>query len=92
MVKSAKEGEYATVADKVKDCHLCGLCASRCPKSIAPQHVGLYLQRACARQQALPPNLEKRLKEMAALADDVDFARVLVMSDDELQDYCRKVL
>ena len=92
FVKSAKDGEYATVAEKVKDCHLCGLCASRCPKSIAPQYVGLYIQRSCARQQPLPPNLEKRLNEMAALADDADFARVLVMSDAELKEYCHKVL
>lgn len=92
MMKNAKAGEYATVAEKVKDCHLCGLCASRCPQSIAPQYIGLYLQRACARQQPLPPNLEKRLKELAVLADDADFARVLVMSDDELQEYCRKVV
>ena len=59
---------------------------------IAPQYVGLYIQRSCARQQPIPPNLEKRLDEMADFADDADFARVLVMSEEELQDYCRKVL
>ncbi|NJC88366.1 MAG: 4Fe-4S ferredoxin [Desulfuromonas sp.] len=92
FMKNAKEAAYATVAEKVKDCHLCGLCASRCPKSIAPQYVGLYLQRSCARQQPLPPNLRKRLEEMATFADDADFARVPVMSDDELKDFCRGFL
>jgi succinate dehydrogenase/fumarate reductase-like Fe-S protein len=88
LVKNAKAGEYAAVAEKVKDCHLCGLCASRCPKSIAPQYVGLYIQRACARQQALPPNLRRRLAEMPRFASDAAFASVAEMGDDELQDYC----
>jgi hypothetical protein len=29
---------------------------------------------------------------MAAFAENADFARILVMSDDELRDYCRKAL
>ncbi|MCM2264768.1 MAG: 2Fe-2S iron-sulfur cluster-binding protein [Desulfuromonadales bacterium] len=91
FVKSARDGEYAITADKVKDCHMCGLCASRCPKSIAPQYVGLYIQRACARGEAMPANLAKRLQEMAAPAYDTDFAGVMAMSDDELKDYCRKL-
>lgn len=91
FVKNAKDGEYAATADKVKDCHMCGLCASRCPKSIAPQYVGLYIQRACAREQPVPPNLGKRLQEVGARAYDDTFARVMAMSDDELQDYCRKL-
>ena len=88
FVKNAKAGAYAAVAEKVKDCHLCGLCASRCPKSIAPHYIGLYIQRSCARQQILPPNLRRRLTEMAKFANDAAFARVAEMGDDELRDYC----
>lgn len=91
FVKSARDGEHAITADKVKDCHMCGLCASRCPKSIAPQYVGLYIQRACARGEAIPPNLAKRLHEMAAAAYDRELAEVMAMSDDELKDFCRKL-
>lgn len=91
FVKHAKEGAYPETANRVKDCHMCGLCASRCPQGIAPQYVGLYLQRACARGQAPPPNLEQRLREMAALAYAEDFAALMAMSDDELQDYCRRL-
>jgi ferredoxin len=91
VMKSAKAGEHSTVAERVKDCHLCGLCASRCPQSIAPQYVGLYIQRSCARQQSIPPNLRNRLDEMTSFAEDKGFARVLTMTDDELKAYCRKV-
>jgi hypothetical protein len=71
---------------------MCGLCASRCPKSIAPQYVGLYIQRSCARQRAIPPNLAKRLQQMAALAEDREFAQVAALSPAELEAYCHKLL
>jgi Na+-translocating ferredoxin:NAD+ oxidoreductase RnfC subunit len=92
FVRTAKEGGYEATADKVMDCHMCGLCASRCPKSIAPQYVGLYIQRSCARQRSTPPNLAKRLQQMAALAEDREFAQVAALNRAELEDYCRKVL
>ncbi|WP_305043962.1 2Fe-2S iron-sulfur cluster-binding protein [Geoalkalibacter sp.] len=92
FVRNAREGEYALTAEKVLDCHMCGLCASRCPKSIAPHYVGLYTQRSCARQQALPPNLENRLKEMESGRYAEEFAKILSLSDDELKDFCRKAL
>jgi hypothetical protein len=92
FVKTAQEGGYESTADKVMDCHMCGLCASRCPKSIAPQYVGLYIQRSCARQRAIPPNLAKRLQQMAALAEDREFAQVAALSPAELEAYCHKLL
>lgn len=92
FVKTAKEGGYENTADKVMDCHMCGLCASRCPKSIAPQYVGLYIQRSCARQRSMPPNLAKRLAQMATLAQDEEFAQAVTLSGEALQAYCRKIL
>jgi succinate dehydrogenase/fumarate reductase-like Fe-S protein len=92
FVKTAKEGGYESTAYRVMDCHMCGLCASRCPKSIAPHYVGLYIQRSCARQRPLPPNLAKRLQQMAALAEDREFARVTALDRAELEAYCRKIL
>ncbi len=92
VVKNAKDANYLPAAEKVMDCHMCGLCASRCPKSIAPQFVGLYIQRSCARQRALPPNLEKRLKEMDALKNDEEFGKLLAMSEEQIKDYCRKLV
>ncbi len=92
FVKTAKEGGYENTADKVMDCHMCGLCASRCPKSIAPQYVGLYIQRSCARQRSMPPNLAKRLAQMATLAQDEEFAQAVTLNGEALQAYCRKIL
>jgi hypothetical protein len=71
---------------------MCGLCASRCPKSIAPQYVGLYIQRSCARQRPLPPNLAKRLEQMAAPAEDREFAQIAALNRAGLEAYCRKIL
>jgi hypothetical protein len=64
FMRNAKEGNCSAAAAPVMDCHMCGLCASRCPQSIAPQYIGLYLQRASARQRAIPPELEGRLAQI----------------------------
>jgi succinate dehydrogenase/fumarate reductase-like Fe-S protein len=92
FVKAAKEGGYEHTAEKVMDCHMCGLCASRCAKSIAPQYVGLYIQRSCSRQRPLPSNLAKRLQQMDELAKDPEFAQVGTLSADEIETYCYTIL
>jgi len=88
VMKSAKDADYEAAASHVTDCIMCGLCASRCPKSIAPQNVALYIQRALARERPFPPNLRKRLAEMEAFAYDGEWGRVTAMGDDELRAYC----
>ncbi len=92
VMKKAKEEDFFPAAERVMDCHMCGLCASRCPKSIAPQFVGLYIQRSCARQRPIPANLQKRLKEVESLKNDEEFGKILTMSDEALRDFCRKTV
>ena len=92
FVKDAKEGAFDKVAEKVMDCHMCGLCASRCPKSIAPQYVGLYIQRACSKQSSTPSSLDSCLNKIKSLETEEEWGRIVGMSDDGLRDYCRKVI
>lgn len=88
VMRKAKEGECEAAATPVMDCHMCGLCASRCPRSIAPQNVGLYLQRASARRRSTPPDLERRLAEAGAWRGE--WERIAALNDQELREYCRQ--
>ncbi|GLI37406.1 4Fe-4S ferredoxin [Geobacter hydrogenophilus] len=88
VMKFAKDGDYEAAASRVTDCIMCGLCASRCPRSIAPQYVALYIQRALARERPFPPNLAKRLAQVESLAYETEWSRIAAMGDDELKALC----
>lgn len=90
VMKAAKEADYETVNEHIMDCIMCGLCASRCPKGIAPQHVALFIQRALAREREFPPNLQRRLEEMEASAYDARWRTVTALDSEELEAYCRQ--
>jgi hypothetical protein len=91
MMKMAKGGDCAGAAEPVMDCHMCGLCASRCPQSIAPQYVGLFLQRASARQRLIPPHLEECLARMRDGAYRAHWAETDDLDEEGLKDFCRKI-
>jgi ferredoxin len=90
-MKSARKGACATAAEPMMGCHMCGLCASRCPRSIAPHYIGLYLQRANARQSPYPPNLDNRLAEMTTGKWSEVWEAVERMDEEELQAFCKEV-
>ncbi len=88
VMKAAKDEDYETATNHITDCIMCGLCASRCPKGIAPQHVALFIQRALVVERLFPPNLHQRLSEMESLKFEQELARVAAMVTDELESYC----
>lgn len=90
VMKAAKGGDYETATEHIMDCIMCGLCASRCPKGIAPQHVALFIQRALAKERSFPPNLQQRLAEIDAHHDNDTWGRVAALSDAELEVYSRQ--
>ncbi len=90
VMKAAKDADYETATEHIMDCIMCGLCASRCPKGIAPQHVALFIQRALAKERLFPPNLQKRLEELESFQFDADLGRLAAMVDDELEAHCRQ--
>jgi len=91
VMKAAREADYETATEHVMDCIMCGLCASRCPRGIAPQHVALFIQRALTKERPSPPNLLRRLAEMDSLGYAADWAEVALLGDEELAAYCRRV-
>jgi Fe-S oxidoreductase len=90
VMKAAKGADYETATEHIMDCIMCGLCASRCSKGIAPQHVALFIQRALAKERPFPPNLRRRLEEVASLHHDADWERVAAMGDEQLEAYRRR--
>lgn len=91
MMKKAKEGDCASAVEPVMDCQMCGLCASRCPQSIAPQYVGLYLQRASARQSQIPPHLEERVAQMKDGIQAEQWDEIASLDENGLKDFCRRM-
>lgn len=90
VMKAAREGDYETATGHIMDCIMCGLCASRCPKGIAPQHVALFIQRALAKERAFPPNLQRRLDQLESVQVDGEWGRISAMGSDELEAHCRR--
>ncbi len=90
VMKASKDADYETATGHIMDCIMCGLCASRCPKGIAPQHVALFIQRARAKERVFPPNLRKRLDELESFQFDADLGRLAAMGVEELETYCRQ--
>ncbi len=90
VMKAAREGDYETATGHIMDCIMCGLCASRCPKGIAPQHVALFIQRALAKERAFPPNLQRRLDQLESVQVDGEWGRISTMGSDELEAHCRR--
>ena len=88
VMRSALEGDYEAAAAHVTDCVMCGLCASRCPRNIAPHYVALYIQRSLARERPFPPNLRNRLEEIESFRYDGDWSRIAAMDDEALKQFC----
>jgi len=90
VMKAAKDADYETATEHIMDCIMCGLCASRCPKGIAPQHVALFIQRALAKERAFPPNLQKRLDQLESPQFIAEWDNIATMGDEELEAKCRR--
>ncbi|RNC67724.1 MAG: 4Fe-4S ferredoxin [Desulfuromonadales bacterium] len=88
VMRSAMDGDYESAAAHVTDCVMCGLCASRCPRNIAPHYVALYIQRALARERPFPPNLRNRLEGIESFTFDDEWKRIVAMDDDALREFC----
>ncbi len=86
-----KDGRYEEATEMMFDCILCGLCASRCPRGIAPQIISLFVQRAIEKDRPVPENLRNRLKEIEDLKDEEIWGNILKMDEKSLKDFCEKV-
>ncbi len=66
MVRRSTAGDFQEPAERYTTCIMCGLCQTVCDVGIAPQKVGLFAHRAVARSLEIPPQLARRLEEIAA--------------------------
>lgn len=64
-VSLANQGDFKAAGDIFSHCVMCDFCTSACPDNIAPNLVGLFARRVSAVFQTKPPNLMRRLTELA---------------------------
>ncbi|WP_306536234.1 2Fe-2S iron-sulfur cluster-binding protein [Geobacter sp.] len=90
VMKAAKGADYETATEHIMDCIMCGLCASRCPKGIAPQNVALFIQRALAKERTFPPNLQQRIAEIESFQFGAEWEKIAAMGNEALEAHCRQ--
>ncbi len=92
VMQEALQGNFAAVAEGMRGCIMCGLCASRCPHGISPHFVGMFLQRAWGCSQAPPGNLQRRLTQQNNFQDESGWAQLQGKSGAELEELCRRIV
>lgn len=92
VMQLSLKGDYAAVAKQMRGCILCGLCTSRCPHSIAPHFVGLFLQRAWGCSQTTPDNLARRLAQQENFRQEEDWAGLMDADSVQLESLCRDLV
>ncbi len=85
-------GDFQAVSEMFMDCVMCGMCAPVCIADIAPNLVAVYASRA----QGVhftdnPEGLDKRIQAIEEGRYQADWARVLKMTDEELQQTSAKI-
>ena len=85
-------GDFKAVSEMFMDCVMCGMCAPVCIADIAPNLVAVYASRA----QGVhftdnPEGLDKRIQAIEEGRYQADWARVLKMTDEELQQASAKI-
>ena len=85
-------GDFKAVSEMFMDCVMCGMCTPVCIADIAPNLVAVYASRA----QGVhftdnPEGLDKRIQAIEEGRYQADWARVLKMSDEELQQASAKI-
>ena len=77
-VRSAINGDFSSVAEKMTSCVMCGLCATVCEVQIKPHRVGVYARRATGAFYPKPPErLLNRLEEIRSGKYDAEWDRLL---------------
>ncbi len=86
-------GDFKAVSEMFMDCVMCGMCAPVCIADIAPNLVALYASRAQGVHFTdKPEGLDKRIQAIEQGRYQADWARVLNMNDEELQQASAKIL
>ncbi len=85
-------GDFQAVSEMFMDCVMCGMCAPVCIADIAPNLVAVYASRA----QGVhftdnPEGLDKRIQAIEEGRYQADWARVLKLTDEELQQTSAKI-
>jgi hypothetical protein len=82
-------GDFKAVSEMFMDCVMCGLCTPVCIADIAPNLVALYASRAQgAHFTEKPEQLAHRIKEIADGQYDMEWERLLAMTEQQLEDLC----
>ncbi len=89
-IQAALRGDIKEVAELSFDCIQCGLCAIRCPAEIVHYHVAQLARRLYGRSLPIPKHLEERLREIEEGKFDEEFAKVMALSKEELEELYRK--
>lgn len=65
-VSLAVIGDLPGAAAVFEACVMCNLCTAACPEHIAPNHLGLFVRRMVSAARGGPPDLVRRLDEIAS--------------------------
>ncbi|MGB0910524.1 MAG: 2Fe-2S iron-sulfur cluster-binding protein [Nitrospirales bacterium] len=85
-------GDFKAVSEMFMDCVMCGMCAPVCIADIAPNLVAVYASRAQGVHFTdQPEGLDKRIQAIEQGRYQADWARVLKMTDEELQQASAKI-
>ncbi|GJL56636.1 MAG: hypothetical protein NPIRA02_37680 [Nitrospirales bacterium] len=85
-------GDFQAVSEMFMDCVMCGMCAPVCIADIAPNLVAVYASRAQGVHFTdKPEGLDTRIQAIEEGRYQADWARVLKMSDEELQQASAKI-
>ena len=87
-ISNALHGEIAEVADKSFYCTMCGLCADKCPASLAPYHIALLCRRLYGRY--LLPQSQHLISRVAEINEGKFNAELLELRKMEVNELRRR--
>ncbi|MBI5136330.1 MAG: (2Fe-2S)-binding protein [Nitrospirae bacterium] len=87
-VRQMMNRQFDLVAPAFDECVNCNLCAMVCEVGIAPNLLGLYARKAVARAMPAPPELTRRMRQIADGEWDGAWRELLALSGEALVARC----